>query len=168
MRKKSFALSDVYKAVLFYAVLFLMLLLNLVDWSFTGLDGLSLSFLMAAIYFWTVHRPSLLPWLFVFFLGLLLDFVSGNLVGLNALCLVIMVKMVRGQRRYLLGQSWPVVWAGYCVVLVSFYLIQILTNAMAYGTFMSFESVGMSFIISCLVYPVVMPFLTFFNRLWEE
>jgi len=71
----------------------------------------ALSFI--SIYYWTVHRPDLLPPVAVFFIGLLLDVVTGTLMGANALVLLLIWGLIVSQRRFLLEWAAHIVWAAF-------------------------------------------------------
>ena len=163
-RHQSFGFHSL-KLVGLYVVLFLLILLNLVKFPLLGNDGGKLSFLLIGIYFWTIYRPTLLPYLLIFGAGLLLDLLSGGLVGLNALGFMIVAMIVRGQRRFLLGQSWSVVWAGYCVAVTLLMCIHYLVYCMASTTILSPIPLGFNLVISYLLYPLILPPMMLLNRL---
>lgn len=151
-----------------YCLLFLMLILNLVNMPFLGDDGARLSFLLVGVYFWLIFRPALIPYPLLFMSGLLLDFLSGGLVGLYALCFMVLGIIVRNQRRYLLGQSWSVVWAGFCVATVIITVIQFLAYSLAHFDFPNILPLGFGLAISCLLYPLLLPLMMFLNRLLND
>ena len=136
----------IVRLAVFYAFLFILLILNLIDLPFMAEDSGRLAFLLIGIYFWTIYRPSLLPYPLIFCAGLFLDFLSGGLVGLYALCFMVLGMIVRSQRRFLLGQSWPVIWAGFCVALIVVTILQMI----AYGV----SVMGVSATYSCFIQSV--------------
>src|ERR1700749_5140385 len=73
-------------------------------------------FMLMVIYYWTILRPP--PPLAVFMLGLLLDFLSYYPLGMNALTLVLAQALTSYNRKFLLGQSFLVTWAGFALVAV--------------------------------------------------
>lgn len=151
-----------------YLFLFILLILNLVDMPLLGADAGRLAFLLIGIYFWTVFRPSLLPYPLVFCAGLLLDFLSGGLVGMYALCFMVLVIIVRGQRRFLLGQSWPVIWAGFCVAVMVVTLFQVLAYSLSSWGFPPLIPLGFNLITSFCLYPLLLPVMMLLNRLLSD
>lgn len=151
-----------------YIFLFVLLLMNLVDVPFLGAEGGRLSLLLIGLYFWTVYRPPLLPYPLVFLAGLILDFLSGGLVGLYALCFMIMTMIVRGQRRFLLGQSWPVVWAGFCVAATVVIVFQFLAYSIAGDAVPPLGSMVYNLIVSSLLYPLILPLMMALNRVMSD
>ncbi len=151
-----------------YALLFLLLVFNLVDIPFLQDGAGRLSFLLIGIYFWTIYRPSMLPYPLVFAAGLLLDFLSGGLVGLYALCFMVLVMVVRGQRRFLLGQSWPVIWAGFCVAVTLITAIQIIVYGLAAWSLPPLLPAAFGLLTSFFLYPLILPLMMLLNRLLSD
>ena len=168
MSRHSFFGLHTLKLFGLYALLFLFVLLNLVKFPLLGTDGGKLSFLLIGIYFWTIYRPTLLPYPLIFASGLLLDFLSGGLVGLNALCFMIVAMIVRGQRRFLLGQSWSVVWAGYCVAVTLIMGGHYAVYALSTLTVLSPVPLVFNLIISYLLYPLILPPMILLNRVLSD
>lgn len=168
MSRHSFFGFHTLKLLGLYVLLFILILLNLVKFPLLGTDGGKLSFLLMGIYFWTIYRPTLLPYPMVFAAGFLLDLLSGGLVGLNALCFMLVAMIVRGQRRFLLGQSWPVVWAGFCVAVTLVMSIQYVVYALDSLTVLSPIALGFNLLISYLLYPLILTPMTLLNRLLSD
>jgi rod shape-determining protein MreD len=152
------------KLIGIYFFLFILLIMNVIDIPFLGTESGRLSLLLVGIYFWTVYRPSLLPFPLIFALGLMLDFLSGGLIGLYAFCFMVMVIIVKGQRRFLLGQSWPVVWAGFCVAVFVVTAFQFLAYSLSLWSFPPLLGVAFNLIISFLLYPLLLPVMMLLNR----
>lgn len=147
-----------------YVLLGVLLAMNVVDVPLLGKDGGRIAVLLAGIYFWSIYRPTLLPYPLVFCGGLVLDFLGGGLVGLYALCFMVMVMLVRGQRRFLLGQSWPVVWAGFCVAAAVVTAFQYLAYAVSALSVPPIAPVAINLIVSTLLYPLLLPLMMLLNR----
>ena len=168
MSDGSFFAVHFLKIIFIYSLLFFMIILNLTHLPFFGEDGARFSFLLIGVYFWLIYRPALIPYPLLFVSGLLLDILSGGLVGLNALCFMVLGIIVRNQRRYLLGQSWSVVWAGFCVAAIIVSSIQFLSYSLAYLAFPTLLPIFFGLVVSFLLYPVLLPFMMFLNRLLND
>lgn len=151
-----------------YIILFILILLNLVKFPLLGSDGGKLSFLLIGIYFWTVYRPTLLPYPVIFATGLLLDLLSGGLVGLNAFCFMVVAMIVRGQRRFLLGQSWSVIWAGFCVAVTLVMGVQYTVYTLDALSVLPLKPLAFNLVISYLLYPLILPPMILLNRLLSD
>jgi len=93
-----------------------LVILNLVPLHLPGYAAISPNFALMAIYYWALHRPSLLPSGAVFIIGLLQDFMSGGPIGQNTAILVVVYIIAVSQARFFYGKSFFVVWWGFMVV----------------------------------------------------
>lgn len=98
------------KMALAHALILLLLLLNFVSLSLPYAGDFKPFFLLMAIYYWAIYRPTLIPIGYVFALGLIMDLQSGLPVGLCALLLVLCKSIVQRQRVFLMGQPYVTVW----------------------------------------------------------
>jgi rod shape-determining protein MreD len=85
-------------------------------------------FVLMAIYYWAIYRPTLVPSYLCFGTGLLIDILSGAPLGLHALIFILMRWIISDQRRFLMGQSYITLWAVFC-------LIAALAAAIQWGVF---------------------------------
>ena len=93
-----------------------LVVLNLVPLQLPGYAVISPNFALMAVYYWALHRPSLLPSGAVFLVGLLQDFLSGGFIGQNAAILMVVYIIAVSQARFFYGKSFFVVWWGFMVV----------------------------------------------------
>ncbi|MES2728525.1 MAG: rod shape-determining protein MreD [Pseudomonadota bacterium] len=73
------------------------------------------SFTFICIFYWALYRPRLIPFGLVFVMGIIFDAVAGTLLGLHALIWMGCLLVLRSQRRFLMGQSFMVVWVTYAL-----------------------------------------------------
>lgn len=78
--------------------------------------SLGASLALIAVYYWSVHQPSLMPLPAVFLIGLISDCFGGAPVGVGVLVLLVVHRLVTAQRRLLLGASFVVIWWGFMMV----------------------------------------------------
>ena len=107
-----------------YAFLALLFILNVVAVSFPLTGAVKAPLFLMAIYYWAVYRPRLLPPLVVFLAGCTMDLLSGLPVGMNALVFVAVQWVISGQRRFLMGQSFMMIWIGFAVVSIASVIVQ--------------------------------------------
>ena len=93
-----------------------LVILNLVPLHLPGYAAISPNFALMSIYYWALHRPSLLPSGAVFIVGLLQDFMSGGPIGQNAGILVVVYIIAVSQVRFFYGKSFFIVWWGFMIV----------------------------------------------------
>lgn len=98
-----------------FALTLTLIVLGLVPLRLPFLPPLGHSLVLISIYYWTIHRPATMPVGAVFFVGVVADLVGGSpLVG--PLVLVAVFAVVHAVRRWLVGASPLVVWAGFVTV----------------------------------------------------
>lgn len=66
---------------------------------------------LIAVYYWTIHRPDLMPLWAVFLLGLFQDLIGAAPVGLGILALFVVAGVVRSQWRFFAHASFAVIWS---------------------------------------------------------
>jgi rod shape-determining protein MreD len=135
------------RLLLAQASIIIFLLLNLVSFSMPHAGDFKPFFLLMAVFYWAVYRPTLMPIPYTFALGLIMDLQGGLPIGLSALVLVGLQNVVRSQRLFLTGQAYIVVWLGF--VLVAF------ANAFALWSVISLFSWQMMPIVPTLLAAVI-------------
>lgn len=78
--------------------------------------ALHLPFFMIAIYYWSIFNPRALNPLFVFLCGLLIDSITLAPLGLNAFIFILLQRFIISQRRFLMGQSFMILWLSFNLV----------------------------------------------------
>lgn len=101
-----FALGALALAVLIF--------LSVAPLRFGPLGAARPAFMLMAVYYWSMLRPA--PAWAAFALGLLLDLLGDYPFGMNALVLVLAQMVTARNRKFLLGQPFLVIWAGFAVV----------------------------------------------------
>ncbi len=96
------------------------LLLNVVSSSMPHAGDFKPFFLLMAVYYWTIYRPSLMPVIYTFALGLVIDLLASPLVGLTSLILIGLQMLVLRSRLFLMGQPYMMVWLGFGVVALAY------------------------------------------------
>ncbi len=105
-------------------LLFSLLIVNMLALPFPYAGTVNPYFVLMAVYYWAIYRPTMVSSLVCFVAGLLLDILSGGLLGMNAFILILFQWVVRSQRRFLMGQPFLVMWFIFSVVVLSAALMQ--------------------------------------------
>lgn len=109
---------------------------------------------LVAIYYWAMYRPDLMRPHLVFFLGLLSDVVEYLPLGLTALVYVGVYELSVSQRRYFLGQYFPMLWAGFFIVCVLAAFTQWLFLSLTGDYMMSVQPVFFQTLMTIALFPL--------------
>jgi len=135
-------------------VLFVLLALSAAPLEIAHLGEIRPVFMLMTVYYWTILRPSLLPPAVVFLIGLVLDLLSAYPLGMHALIFVVAQGLTRSQRKFLLGQSFLVIWAGFALVALGAGLAQWALFALFNLALLSAKPMLMSVLVSGLLFPL--------------
>lgn len=138
-----------------YAYLVFLLVLNASNIPLFDLGYSTPFFLLMGIYYWRLHKPYILPLPCVFLLGLTLDLITAMPAGLNAFSFLLIAFVLGGQRRFLNGQAWPVLWVGFALAAILVAVLHCLAFALLNWRWPGFSPVIVSVIISSLAYPLI-------------
>ena len=135
--------------------LFVLLALSATPLEIAHLGEIRPVFMLMAVYYGTILRPSLLPPLAVFLLGLVLDLLSVYPLGMHALIFVAAQWLTRVQRKFLLGQPFPVIWAGFSLVALGAGVLQWILFALFNTALTPVRPMLISVLISALLFPLM-------------
>ena len=135
--------------------LFVLFILSAVPLQVAHLGEVRPVFMLMAVYYLAILRPSLLPPPLVFIIGLVLDLISAYPLGMNALVLVVSQWLAKSQRKFLSGQSFLVIWAGFAIVALFSGLAQWLLFSLFNLTVVPVKSTFISFVLSVFLFPVM-------------
>jgi rod shape-determining protein MreD len=123
------------------------------------------SLALAAVYFFAIYRPSLLPAPAVFGIGLFQDALLGLPFGLSAVVLLGAYGVIVGQRNAFRGRPFLVAWAGFAVVApVAAAAMWLLVSLLA-GALVPPLAAGFQALLTVAVYPLVNVLLAGLARL---
>jgi len=158
-------LGTLGRAGLVLGVLLAILLLSAVPLRLGGFGELRPAFALMAVYYWAILRPA--PPLVIFVFGIVLDVISNYPLGMTPLALLGAQVLTKGQRKFLHGQPFPVIWAGFAVVALGATLAQWgLFSLMARG-FVPLRAPMAGAALSALLFPLAVLPLAAVHRALE-
>ena len=140
------------------AVIIMLVLLNVASLSLPHAGDLKPFFVLIAVYFWSINRPTLLPAPYTFLLGLMLDILGDLPLGVSALVLVLMQAAVYRSRVFLMGQPFVAVWFGFAVLCFLYAFVLWLVLSILHLSFFpkeSFVSIMLAALLTALLYPPI-------------
>ncbi len=112
------------------------------------------SFIIMTIYYWCLFRPSLLPYIFLFLLGLLQDVLLGLPIGLSALVfLLLRLAVVTLQRLFGKETFWGI-WFWFAILSAAAALIHILTLSWLKEAWVLPASALIQWLLTVVCYPL--------------
>ncbi len=120
--------------------------------------------LVMAVYYWSVYRPTLMPPYLCFMAGLLLDFLIGLPLGVNAVILTLVQWIVRDQRRFLMGQAYIVIWLVFALVAFTTQFMQWGMYGLVHMQWAPVLPQILAAVATTLLFPVVTLFLILIHR----
>ncbi|HEX4891539.1 MAG TPA: rod shape-determining protein MreD [Alphaproteobacteria bacterium] len=130
-----------------------------------GISSVAPLLSVAAIFFWVVSRPGLMPPASVFCIGLLQDVLSGGPIGLWALTLLLVQYLSLSQRQFLVDQTFIFSWVGFTSVVIGAALLAWLSACVYYDVLLSPMPVIVQAALTVLVYPLMALLLISVSRL---
>ena len=148
-----------------YSMILFLFMLNIVSVSYPLTGLIKAPFFLMTIYYWAIYRPTLMPAWFVFIAGCVMDFLSGFPVGLSAFVFLLIQWTVTDQRRFLMGQSFMVVWFGFVVVSLGTIAAQWAVFSLIQTQFLPVQSLLVSSVFGIALFPVICIMLHFTHKL---
>ena len=136
-------------------VIFVLFLFSSVPLEFFNLGEIRPAFMLIAVYYMTILRPSIISPLLIFLIGIALDLISSFPLGLNAFILVSVQWLVRGQRKFLLSQSFKIIWASFFLIASASGIIQWLALSLFNFSLYSIKPVLFSALLSSFLFPLI-------------
>lgn len=130
-----------------------LILIGMVPVRLAGLTPISPWLLLILVYFWTVHRPDLLPIWAVFGLGLLSDLLGGGPIGPGTFALLLIYGAVKAQRRYILPHSFIVQWIVFALVAILAESLLFLSQMIALRAILAVEPAAFQVLMTIAIYP---------------
>lgn len=151
-------------------LIFFLLVLSSFPFKFGSLGEIRPSFMLMAVYYWAIMRPSTLAPIATFIVGLAFDLMGGFPLGLNALTLVLAQWVTRSQRKFLLGQTFIVIWMGLALVALGAGLLQwvLYSSFNQHFDFAALKPVLLSVFMTSAIFPLIVLPLAAFNRSLAE
>lgn len=155
------------RAGLTLLIISVLLLASIFPFKFGNFGQIRPFFLLTAVYYWAVYRPSMLPPIPAFLSGLALDILSGLPMGMNALVVMLVQMTTRAQAKFLLAQKFAVVWACFALVALMAALAQWLLFSLLTLQWAALQPSLVSAGLTVLIFPAMVVPLYAINRALE-
>lgn len=151
-----------------YGLMLVLFICSVISIAFPSNNSMKAPFFLMAIYYWATYRPTLIPSWFVFSAGILADFITGLPLGLSALIYVVVQWLVTDQRRFLMGQSFLMIWIGFMIVSLAAGLIQWAVFGLVHYNWPSLKPLLFSVCLGVALFPLISILLHFTHKILPE
>lgn len=152
-------LDDLVRKMAPIAVTLVLVMVALMHLPIPGFAELAPMLPAMAVYYWSLHRPELLPFWAVFLVGLVIDTLSGGTLGFNALMLLLLAAFMRSQARYLFEKGFAIHWVVFMIVVAVFELLRWMVMAAIVHKFLSLGDPALRVLLAIALYPCLSWFL---------
>lgn len=121
---------------------------------------------LVAVYYWAVHRPDLMPVWAVFLIGLFQDLLTSGPVGVGVLTLLLLIALVEGLRRYLLGAGFVAIWIVFALVSAAAFAASWILTCLLEARLIDVQPVLFSYLTTLAVYPCLAWLFAQLQRAW--
>ncbi len=136
------------------AVTLMLVLLGMVPLCLPGWDKVAPSTALMSVYYWSIHRPDLLPPSAAFGIGLLQDLLAGTPPGMTALVLVSCHLVVETQRAFFLANAFLILWLGFGFMAFGAALLQGLLYSVFYQTLVPMQIPLVQAAVTLVLFPL--------------
>lgn len=129
-----------------------------------GMGDVAPALLFVSVFYWCVYLPASMPYLFLFFAGLLQDSLAGTPLGMTSLLLVLFAYLIESQRGLMGRAVFGTVWGAFALLLLLTTLVQWGMMCVYFNTAYSLHAPSMRWFASSAVYPAIHLMLTFIYK----
>jgi len=112
-------------------------------------------FVLAAVYYWTIYRPELLPPIVVFLGGIVLDMLTGTPLGVSSLLLLLARTVVETQRRFFVNRLFPFVWGGFALLAAAAIAFLWLIGSLLDGVLLDMRAAALQWVLTVASFPAI-------------
>ncbi|MEO1017992.1 MAG: rod shape-determining protein MreD [Pseudomonadota bacterium] len=118
-------------------------------------EAVSPSLTLAAVFFWSLHRPDLFSNFVCFGFGVFVDAVGGAPMGMTALIFLAVRSMLMTTERYLVAKTFFIVWFYFILISVLAVFLKWILGSLWSQSLLSGEAFVVEWLLTIAVYPFV-------------
>lgn len=136
-----------------FFVTLLLVLVSLLPLRIADLSPIVPALALIGVFFWSVHRPDLMPIWAVFLLGLVQDLLTGAVIGPGIVGLLVAHALVVWQLRFFLAASFAVIWVAFMLVAAAALGVTWLLTCIALTTYVEPAPLFFQYLVTLAFYP---------------
>ena len=131
----------------------LLVILGLVPLQIPDVTPVIPAWALIAVYYWSVHRPDLMPIWAVFLIGLVQDLLGGGEPGVGILALLLVHQFVANQRRTFARASFQLLWFIFALIAAAAIGLMWLLNSLLQQRLLEADPALFQYLTTLAVYP---------------
>jgi rod shape-determining protein MreD len=153
-------IKDIYPVILVHGYLLILFIIGAMDVGLFQTGSAKPAFFLIGLYGALLLRPHFMPQWAVFIYGFLYDCLYGMPIGVYIFIMLGISLIIDSGRRYLQGQSWPVIWSGFILTYGAVLILEIIIFWLFYNVPMDASGVAGRLLMSAISFPIFfIPFL---------
>lgn len=153
-------IKDFYPILLVHGYLWVLLLIGVMDVGVFQTGSVKPALFLIGLYGSLLLRADTMPQWAVFIYGFLYDCLYGTPIGTYMFISLAVFLIIDSGRRYLQGQSWPVIWSGFILTYGAVLIIEIIIFWLFHNVPMDASGVAGRLLMSAIAFPLFfIPFL---------
>jgi len=119
----SYQINQILRGSIPFWLSLLLVFISVIPFRLPGFDMVTPSLLSISVFYWSLHRPYLLPPIVVFALGVIQDIISGAPFGMSSLAMLMIYVIASSQRQVFVGKPFIQMWWGFMLVAIGMSLL---------------------------------------------
>jgi len=136
-----------------FFVTLLLVMFSLVPLRIADLSPIVPALALIGVFFWSVHRPDLMPIWAVFILGFIQDLLTGAVIGPGIVGLLAANALVVWQHRFFLAASFAVIWCAFMLVAAAALAVTWLLTCIAMTAYVDPAPLFFQYLVTTAFYP---------------
>jgi rod shape-determining protein MreD len=138
-----------------YALIALLFVLSLVQIALPFAGTVRPSFIIIFLYSFAIYRPTLLPAILIFVMGIIYDLFLGYPLALHVIIFLTLFWVIKRQRLFFLGQSYLAIWLGFMLASLSYFLSEYVFFSLYLKILLPIWPLMGSFALTVLMFPLL-------------
>ncbi|NJO56700.1 MAG: rod shape-determining protein MreD [Rhodospirillales bacterium] len=132
-----------------------LLVVGAIPMQLPGLQVVAPSLPLISVFYWSLHRPDLMPAIAAFILGLVHDVLSGAPLGTGAAVYLTVHAVVHWQRQFFHGKSFGVLWLSFSIIVGAAMILGWMLTSILAGTLVDMRAAALQTMATIGCFPLM-------------
>ncbi len=151
----SYQINQILRGSIPFWLSLVLVFISVIPFRLPGFDMVTPSLLSISVFYWSLHRPYLMPPVVVFVLGVIQDIISGAPFGLSSFIMLIIYVIAVSQRQVFVGKAFIQMWWGFMLVAIGMSILTWVVMCFYSLSFIPFIPVMVQSGLTILFFPLL-------------